>query len=339
MDGLRVEEMVEEPCPEHAHGVLRQSPERPPRLLRPRRRRLLRPPDHPVHHLLLLLAVALVVLLHGVPDQPQQRRPRPGRRGGVEPELAQYGAAQAAEVARHGLRHERRVPGRGAGAQRRLERRRHPPQLPEVVLVPALQLQRAGGESAARKRHGLAIITRSMPRSKFHGGEGGGLCIVSTDLAEKAEELGLDAAAAANAGALAVVREARHRLVVVVATSRAGGGGGHRLAEQLLRRQQVPRTTQRGNHRRRRGATGTAAAARAAATVVFSRRGAGPEGQHDHRTSAAAAARPVPPVSLGTGAGDLLRPVVVQLAVVAATSLRVELLAGHHCQSHLAIFR
>jgi hypothetical protein len=86
------------------------------------------------------------------------------------------------------------------------------------------------------------------------------------------------------------------------------------------------------------GTTGTAAAAApAAAAVIFSlRRRAGPEDQHDHWTSTAAAARPVPLVALG--AGDLLRPVVVQLAV-AATSLRVELLAGHHCQSHLAIFR
>ncbi|KAG2538741.1 hypothetical protein PVAP13_9NG350514 [Panicum virgatum] len=44
---------------------------------------------------------------------------------------------------RHGLRHKGRVGGRRAVPQRRLERRRHAPQLADVALLPALQLPRS----------------------------------------------------------------------------------------------------------------------------------------------------------------------------------------------------
>uniref|UniRef100_A0A0D9YS11 UBA domain-containing protein n=1 Tax=Oryza glumipatula TaxID=40148 RepID=A0A0D9YS11_9ORYZ len=112
----------------------------------------------------------------------------------------------------------------------------------------------------------------------------------------------------------------------------------HEVGEEQIGRRHGAQIPKRGSTDREEtvasvcpsaGTTGTAAAAApAAAAVIFSlRRRAGPEDQHDHWTSTAAAARPVPLVALG--AGDLLRPVVVQLAV-AATSLRVELLAGHH---------
>jgi hypothetical protein len=133
--------MVEQPRPEHGDRALRQAPEWPPRLLGPRRRGQLRPPSHPVHLLVrhrLLVVVILLLISDGLP----QRRSRPPpRRCVVEPEPAQDGAAQVAEVARHGLRHKGRVRGRRAGAQCRLERRRHAAQLGEVALLPALQLQ------------------------------------------------------------------------------------------------------------------------------------------------------------------------------------------------------
>uniref|UniRef100_A0A0D9YS12 UBA domain-containing protein n=1 Tax=Oryza glumipatula TaxID=40148 RepID=A0A0D9YS12_9ORYZ len=105
----------------------------------------------------------------------------------------------------------------------------------------------------------------------------------------------------------------------------------HEVGEEQIGRRHGAQIPKRGSTDREEtvasvcpsaGTTGTAAAAApAAAAVIFSlRRRAGPEDQHDHWTSTAAAARPVPLVALG--AGDLLRPVVVQLAV-AATSLRI----------------
>jgi hypothetical protein len=135
---LRVEEMVEEPRPEHGHGAIRQATQRPPRLLRPRRRGQLRPPSQPVHQLLghLAVVVAVVLVLAAAPQRP------PRRGGGLEPEPAQYGASQVAEVAPHGPRHQGRVRRRRAAAQRRLERRHHALQLAEVALPPALQLRR-----------------------------------------------------------------------------------------------------------------------------------------------------------------------------------------------------
>jgi hypothetical protein len=95
------------------------------------------------------------------------------------------------------------------------------------------------------------------------------------DLAEKAEELGLDAVGVApdrrtkhravhadldpllRLRLLAVARRATPSQVVV--------GHAHRLAQQLLRRPQVPRAAQHG-HRLRRGGGGAARAA-AARTV------------------------------------------------------------------------
>jgi len=264
-----VEEMVEEPRPEHGHGAVGQATERPPRrLLRPRRRGQLRPPGHPLHQLLghllvpILVLVLVVVVVPGL-DATPQRPPRRG--GGVEPEPAQYGAAQVAEVARHGPRHQRRVRRRRAVAQRRLERRHHAPQLAEVALPPALQLRRRDQSAFISKhKHGeLATPLHLHIRyARQHN---------RTDLAEQAEELVLDAVAVVPGGptqrpvTTTALEPVRISLILVLVVASRQVGHAHDVAQQLLRRPQVPGPAEHGDsHGRRRRRRDTARAAAAA---------------------------------------------------------------------------